>query len=135
MKKLITLLVAMTLVIVALFGVACNESLGNSIVGTYKFKSAYLDVNSGGSVYEIGDNYQGNLFTEDTCILKLLDNNTLEFTYTIGNTTKKLDGVWFRESAYNIGARIEYDIVSAHIDGNNIVLEYGDYYLIILKKV
>ena len=134
MKKLLTLLTAVVLVLVAVFSVACIG--GNSIVGTYKFKAVYLDENGGGSIYEIGDNYENNILTEDACILKLLDNNTLEFTYTIGNTTKKLDGVWFQNGEYTIGIQIEYYDNYVCINGNNLVFNYGyNGYFIILSKV
>ncbi len=146
MKKLITLLMATLLVVVAMFSVACggkNITCGGKnitdIAGTYKLKVMYTDIEQG-KVFELGENVDGvGILTEDSYVLKLFDNNTLEFKYTEGNTTTRLEGAWFQDGEYTIGAIVGYDRIYGYINGNNIIFEYSHYgyfssYIVLEKK-
>ena len=129
MKKLLTLLVAILLIAVAVFAVACG---GSNVVGKYKFKAMYED----GKIYKVGDTneYGGAPLIQNSYVLELYSDNTLEFIITEGTTTTTLRGVWYQSGDYSISADVDGINIYANINGNNIIFEYNyDVYIILSK--
>lgn len=110
----------------------CFSACSSSITGTYKFESMSVTQGSVTTEIKAGEKYMGMVtLSEDTFILTINDDNTIEFKTNMGEEVT-VKGTWEKKDG-KYYLTIEGDSQEVTISGNKLTME-SDGAKLVLKK-